>query len=207
MRGLSKQPTPPILLRKGDAWRDEYAAALSAGTPPPHRWRHEQIRSALTEETSGRCAYCEGPMIAVSFGDIEHMRPRALFPELVVEWSNLTLSCARCNNEKTDKWENDLPFINPYVDRVEDHIIFVGAIAWGVSERGIFTIDQLGLNSLAKVQARDAQVKNVMRLFQLWATSDSRVRGAFADQLRQSALSEGYTASATSALRVAGFPL
>lgn len=207
MRPLDKGAVPEVLELKGATWREEYLAALAADIDPPHRWNHRDIRDALILETSERCAYCEGPVLAVSFGDIEHMRPRKHFPELVVDWSNLTLACQRCNNEKRQKWDDELPFVNPYEDRIEEHIVFVGAFVWGASPRGIHTIREFGLDSLAKTEARQAQIDSIMTFFQLWSTAMPQLQGVYGQELRQMAVNGAYSAAALAALKSANFPL
>src|SRR5690242_14166824 len=101
MRPLVKQPKPDILARNEEEWTNEYLFAVQEGRRPlPARWRHDDIKSTLKIETSGRCAYCDSTMLAVHYGHVEHIRPRAKYPHLVVVWENLTLACERCNGEK-----------------------------------------------------------------------------------------------------------
>lgn len=116
-------------------------------------------------------------MLAVSYGDIEHIRPRNKFPKLVVAWTNLTLACSRCNGEKSDKWDEQLPFLNPYVDELNDHIFFVGSVAYHRSERGMYTIRELNLNGAARIEAREASIRSLSDAF-------DRMEAATADNTR-----------------------
>lgn len=57
-----------------------------------------KVRSRLVEMCSGaeRCHYCED-----SAGDqIEHFRPKDLYPEFVFAWNNFLLACGKCNRSK-----------------------------------------------------------------------------------------------------------
>lgn len=48
-----------------------------------------------------RCCYCEDAMGT----DVEHFRPKSLFPELAFEWKNYLLACSACNSvAKRDKF-------------------------------------------------------------------------------------------------------
>lgn len=61
-----------------------------------------EIRSRLVEMCSGaqRCHYCED-----SAGDqIEHFRPKDLYPEFVFAWNNCLLACGKCNRSKSNKF-------------------------------------------------------------------------------------------------------
>jgi uncharacterized protein (TIGR02646 family) len=48
-----------------------------------------------------RCCYCED----ARGDDIEHFRPKTLYPELTFEWANYLLACSACNsNEKRNQF-------------------------------------------------------------------------------------------------------
>ena len=56
------------------------------------------VRRTLEHMSFGvqRCGYCED-----SVGDeIEHIRPKALFPEYTFAWENYLLACGKCNRAK-----------------------------------------------------------------------------------------------------------
>lgn len=143
----------------------------NGGTTAP--WRHSDIKEALIAETYSKCAYCEAMFMAVSYGDIEHILPKSIFPELVVDWANLTLVCSRCNNEKGAKYEEEVKFVNPYVDRIEDHLLYLGSIAHPVSDRGLYTVRELDLNSPSRVEARDRELNSLESLFRRIEESSS----------------------------------
>jgi group II intron reverse transcriptase/maturase len=50
------------------------------------------------------------------FGDVEHIKPKAIFPVLEFEWENLGFVCARCNNAKRDFWSDETPVIDTGAD-------------------------------------------------------------------------------------------
>ena len=60
------------------------------------------VRAKLVEMCSGaqRCGYCED-----SVGDeVEHIKPKDLYPECVFTWQNYLLACGRCNGGKNNKF-------------------------------------------------------------------------------------------------------
>lgn len=60
------------------------------------------VRQKLTEMCAGaqRCVYCED-----SVGDeVEHIKPKDLYPEAVFRWDNYVYACGRCNGHKSNKF-------------------------------------------------------------------------------------------------------
>ena len=60
------------------------------------------IRAELTAMCSGamRCVYCEDS----ARDQVEHFRPKTLYPESAFEWENYAYTCGRCNRIKLDKF-------------------------------------------------------------------------------------------------------
>ncbi|MDJ0835694.1 MAG: TIGR02646 family protein [Acidobacteriota bacterium] len=74
---------------------------------------HSTVRDALDSIYHGKCAYCESIMEPASSGQVEHYRPKKNLIDdkahpgyywLAYEWTNLLLSCARCNGKKSNKF-------------------------------------------------------------------------------------------------------
>jgi hypothetical protein len=59
------------------------------------RWA--KAKAQLLRETSGKCAYCEASFTAVSFGDVEHFRPKSVYWWLAYCYDNYLASCQICN--------------------------------------------------------------------------------------------------------------
>ena len=60
------------------------------------------VRTRLTDMCAGaqRCGYCED-----SVGDeVEHIKPKDLYPEQVFVWENYLLACGRCNGGKSNRF-------------------------------------------------------------------------------------------------------
>jgi uncharacterized protein (TIGR02646 family) len=60
------------------------------------------VRETLDEMCAGarRCAYCEDSMA----DEVEHIRPKAFFPDRTFDWSNYVYACGPCNGPKNKKF-------------------------------------------------------------------------------------------------------
>ncbi|HVV85543.1 MAG TPA: hypothetical protein VHE35_20930 [Kofleriaceae bacterium] len=58
----------------------------------------DAVKEALDRMCSGarRCAYCEDSMA----DEVEHVRPKDLYPDVVFAWSNYVYACGPCNGPK-----------------------------------------------------------------------------------------------------------
>ena len=113
------------------------------------------LKEALLEEQENSCCpYCE---IEINLNDsqIEHIKPKDKFPELLIDYNNLIACCLeskRCGNSKANKW--DELFINPVIENPEDYFeydIKTGEITpifkeGNRYEKAKYTIDLLNLN-------------------------------------------------------------
>ena len=61
-----------------------------------------QVRNTLTAMCSGvqRCGYCEDSAAV----EIDHHRPKTLYPEMTFVWENYVYSCGGCNRPKSDNY-------------------------------------------------------------------------------------------------------
>jgi hypothetical protein len=73
-------------------------------------YAHQSVKAALIAAQYGKCAFCESQITHISYGDVEHFRPKAGYRQsaadamstpgyywLAYEWDNLLLSCQLCN--------------------------------------------------------------------------------------------------------------
>jgi uncharacterized protein (TIGR02646 family) len=123
-------------------------------------------KDALRKAASGKCMYCESKIEHVSYSQIEHIKPKKRFPELEFIWDNLGFSCQVCNTNKGEKYDKNTPFINPYDENPEDHIVFFGFFAYPKqsSERGEYTIKELVLNRDDLVDRRKDKIEGIIRM-------------------------------------------
>jgi uncharacterized protein (TIGR02646 family) len=120
-----------------------------------------ELKKFLVEMFYGKCAYCESIIENVSYGDIEHFRPKSKYRSLTFEWTNLLLACEVCNrsNKKT-YFDENIPFVNPCEDDPNEHFNFdfdratLSAFVDGRTERGKITVKILDLNRKKLMQYR-----------------------------------------------------
>lgn len=115
---------------------------------------NKEVKDALIAIQDYKCCFCESKIGHISYGDVEHFRPKAGWVQgneplnkpgyywLVYEWENLLLSCQICNQRNKrnffplfnnaaralshhDNLKNETPdFIDPTNDEVELFITF-----------------------------------------------------------------------------------
>jgi uncharacterized protein (TIGR02646 family) len=73
-------------------------SAKNVKTNPTFR----SVRSSLTDMCSGnrRCCYCEDSVA----DEVEHVRPKNLFPEQTFVWKNYLYACGPCNGPKSNDY-------------------------------------------------------------------------------------------------------
>jgi uncharacterized protein (TIGR02646 family) len=175
---------PQILKNKEKEWLIAYEAALNAYKSNPtesnklkkktteSKYNHESIKAALKKMFFNKCAYCESHITHVSFGDIEHYRPKLRFPNKCFDWDNFLLGCGICNSMKY-KGDNfpetheGGPFVNPVTENPDDFFSFEFDPNTGTAnvipknERGRTTEMGLGLNRIDLVKHRSLIVKKM----------------------------------------------
>lgn len=58
--------------------------------------RYQVARPFLFVDQLRKCAYCER-FPEVEFQDVDHFRPKRIYPWLRMEWTNLLFACQQCN--------------------------------------------------------------------------------------------------------------
>lgn len=126
-------------------------------------YKHVDNKMAIVAASSGKCMYCESKILHITYGDIEHIKPKSEFPELEFEWSNLGLVCTKCNITKGKKYNPNTPYIDPYLEDPENHIVVWGSLLkhQNGSERGELTIVDIELNRPELVEKRRAKLKDI----------------------------------------------
>jgi hypothetical protein len=110
-----------------------------------------------------RCMCCSGSEAA----QVEHFRPKGIFPELALQWENLLWLCGLCNLNKGVRFDEATPPINPIEENVWDHFFIdqFGQLCarWDtvlddLDPRAVQTIKLLGLDRQALQEARMARL-------------------------------------------------
>jgi hypothetical protein len=135
---------------KVDSIRKEVVEAIADNKKPPYPRVWGDLKEHLITLFYGKCGYCEAQFISVSFGDVEHYRPKGRVNEdkkhkgyywLAYEPTNYLPACTICNEaakrdhfpiagtraySEKDPLDDEEPLlINPYHDAFEDHLEFL----------------------------------------------------------------------------------
>ena len=158
-RGPEPSRLEAIRGRYTPRWIDFYENGIG-NRPTDARWR--SFREDLGQRFHLKCGYCE----SISRGQVDHFRPKSVFPALVYEWSNWIFSCGDCNQAKSDKWPEE-----GYVDpcsasgscRPESYFTFntktgeirpLDDLEQARYEKAVKTIDDLNLNGEQHMKRR-----------------------------------------------------
>jgi uncharacterized protein (TIGR02646 family) len=154
---------PTYLNNRHILWLKELRAARRIGDWSKFhklqgRYGHEKIKLPLRSMFSNRCAYCESPIDVVATPHIEHFRPKHRYVSLTYVWTNLLLSCPKCNEpaHKGNKFPSTLqggPIIDPTSEDPSLHFDFEYdvntklATIKPLSNRGEISAKLFGLNT------------------------------------------------------------
>lgn len=132
-------------------------------------YRDPENKKVLIDASYGKCMYCEAYIRSTSFGDIEHIKPKSKFPELEFEWNNLGFCCQRCNNNKLNKYNENIAPINPYDEDPVSFLFAQGAYIWHLEDnlRGEKTIKDINLNRKELLEKRleaVSRIKNILKI-------------------------------------------
>jgi len=86
---------PGQVAAAGQAWKDKTSTVAKTTA-------FRAVRSTLAEMCVGpiRCAYCEDSLA----DEVEHIRPKNLFPQVVFVWANYLFACGPCNGPKSNRY-------------------------------------------------------------------------------------------------------
>ncbi|MBT2500956.1 HNH endonuclease [Curtobacterium sp. ISL-83] len=206
---IERSEEPAILAEIRKSSNGEYQRATKQSP-----WRAAEIVGVLRADAKGKCMYCEAAMDDVSYGAVEHIRPKSKFPSQDMTWGNLGYCCTRCNTNKGSYWSDapEMCLLNPYEDEVDQHLKWAGPLATvcNNSSRGENTLRQLKfaeredllISRARRIQDLDVRLRN-------W---ERETRGEVKELLAQDVRSAlGTHVEFTAALRAfalnRGFPL
>jgi uncharacterized protein (TIGR02646 family) len=128
----------------------------------------EKIRDDLRPKQNNKCCYCKRELgHDIKEVDIEHIIPKATYPDFTFTPENLALSCPGCNTIKGDKsvllkrivrhpsHSNHHSIVHPHYDIYENHIlIHNGCVFEAISKKGSHTITVCQLFRLKIVEKK-----------------------------------------------------
>lgn len=192
---LNKGNEPAILRENKSAWTATLLELLDQGAKVPKslsaKYNHAEIKDCLRAECFSKCMYCESKVEFSSDFHIEHIKPKAKdrFPELTFDYENLGLACTICNRNKSDTYNEILPFINPYSDEPATHFSPFGALirAKPADARAEFTINELKLNRNELLEHRREKRNKIKLLIRCYHGTD---HGKLKKSLKRSIIRE-----------------
>lgn len=127
--------------------------------------------------------------------DIDHFRPKGIFPERTFDWANHYLACSYCNsNQKRDRFPVDADGLPLLIDVAAedplDHLVFdpvTGDVApRNGSEKGRATIEVFGLNRQVAREGRQDAWVNLNVIAAVYPTSGPVRRAEILRSIRRS---------------------
>lgn len=153
-------------------------------------YKFPENKQILMMASFGKCMYCESAVSHTYYWDVEHIKPKSLFPHLEFEWTNLWYVCAKCNNTKRDKYNETTAFIDPYTEDPEEHIVAVWALLFEKqwSERWELTIHPqlwIDLNRTELIEKRQDRIELIQKAINsCFRTQDTQLRGLALEDLK-----------------------
>jgi uncharacterized protein (TIGR02646 family) len=162
---------PNILITKGKLETSKFEQRYNAGEREflskefnSNIYGHESVKELLIQIQDNKCCFCESKIGHISYGDVEHFRPKAGWVQeneqinkpgyywLAYDLDNLLLSCQICNQRHkknlfpltdpatravshNDNISNEEAlFLNPNLENIEEYITFNEEIPKGIDE-------------------------------------------------------------------------
>ena len=184
---VTRTSKPPVLSSNETKWLAEYIITLNdyqsnknditkkAKESAEKKYNHLEVKTALKDMFSNKCAYCESHITHIDYGDIEHYKPKSKFPSSCFDWDNLLLGCSICNGKlfKGDKFPDASdggPFVNPVNENPIDFFEYEYDPTTGTANvipkniRGKTTEKELGLNRSELVRHRSSVVRKMVAI-------------------------------------------
>ncbi|MFD2787033.1 HNH endonuclease [Hymenobacter rubripertinctus] len=173
---IDKKPEPIVLANNKNHWTTLLMGHIARGEVVPSslssNYNQTEVKSILKEESRGKCMYCESNVSHVAYEHIEHIKPKAKdkYPDLTFEWNNLGLACPKCNINKSDNYDDNLPFINPYSEDPELSLFSLGPWIYPMpgNDRGFITEQTIQLNRVDLIEKRLERINEIRRLIELY---------------------------------------
>lgn len=176
---LEREAEPQVMIANKNAWlKDLLAAITSYGSykkiPEKEKqkltsfYRNDDVRQALVKSSNGKCAFCECIPSEGGNVEIEHFKPKSIYPNLTFEWLNFLPSCRKCNGAKDSHDTGLEAIVNPYDLDPKDIFYFddieikaSDGVNKEISEK---TIEVCGLNTVRLWKPR-AEILVSLRIF------------------------------------------
>lgn len=194
-----KKSCPKVLKKNGTNWTINLLISINQYNSDPtkenknakenaeSKYNHPEVKKALKDMFSGKCAYCESYVLHIDYGDIEHFAPKSIYPHLCYDWDNLLLSCGICNGPsfKGNKYPTETqngPFVNPTKEDPNEFFEYIYDYEVGIAlikpknHRGATTEIDLGLNRVELVKNRSEKLKKIVLIAIIASKGDNQAK-------------------------------
>lgn len=169
---LTKRPEPQILSDNKAGWTSQLLGHIARNEKVPstlsNAYNIKEVKDSLRLESNSKCMYCESKVGHITYEHIEHIKPKARtkYPQLAYEYQNLGLSCPKCNMNKSDTYDLNNTFINPYLDNPANHFVALGAFIWAKygDNRAKLSEIEIDLNRGELLEIRGERLKTIRGL-------------------------------------------
>ena len=191
---ISKGAEPKILKDNKTAWTNTLMGHIRKNEDIPKalasNYNQPDVKSSLKTECRYKCMYCESVVSHVAHEHIEHIKPKAKnkFPELTFEWQNLGLACPVCNMNKGADYDQQAPFINPYVDDPDQFMIALGNFIYNkpANVQAEITVRSLELNRPELIERRMERLEAIKSLIERYhSQNNATLKTAILDEIQQ----------------------
>lgn len=171
---LTRSDKPEILTQRQTEWQNALDTAINKygsykDIPQKEKdtlishYRHTAIKDILFASSNHKCAFCEGKPAENGHIEVEHFKPKSIYPELTFEWSNFLPSCKKCNLSKLNHDTGTFPIVNPYISDPEDFFFYEDIRIKAIRDNPIAndTIEICGLNAVRLMVPRGELLANL----------------------------------------------
>lgn len=143
----------------------------------------DEVKDSLRYSLAvAKCIYCESNIVTGDL-NIEHFKPKSLYPAETFQWGNLYASCILCNRPKGNYDTGKKPFVNPGLEDPEEFLSF-----------DLFRIIPRYQEGKNKIKAeivikkcnleRDNLVTEYCKVYQCFYPSETRLKQAIEDTIK-----------------------
>ena len=167
MRYIRKRPAPASLGQFMEQYKKRTGEKPNYRTLSlrPYRKVKEKVKESLLKEQYGLCCYCM-KRIDRHNSHIEHFRPQSKYPDLVLDYTNMLVSCnglteeyENCGHKKADFAEEE-SLVSPLDPECASHFAYsVSGEIIPLDTQAFETISLLNLDSYLLTEARKAAIE------------------------------------------------
>ena len=180
MQFIKRSACPQLLADNQSEWTMPWVVFYRIGVekvppklPSVAHWRKPEIRIVLINDFHNNCGFCgesiPTPLLEdteaqnterVGIGDVEHLKPKSKYPELVYEWANYLWSCKPCNFQKKEFFDKNHPFLNPCCEEDCENLEFI-------EDTGRYELKDTVVDDYWKQRLRNTELKTMLNADEL----------------------------------------